>query len=103
MRHPVRVEDSSSLLASVYARLADAAASSAYPRARKKKKKTLLFMNTSRPPAHSWAGVVHSQLSPAQPSPAQNVRFLMLKIHTINQEIAMREGGGIELCIEILG
>ena len=58
----------------------------------------------SRPPAHSGAGVVvHSQLSPAQPSPAQNVRFLMLKIHTINQEIAMREGGGIELCIEILG
>ena len=58
---------------------------------------------TSRMPAHSWAGVVHSQLSPAQPSPAQNVRFLMLKIHTINEEIAMREGGGIELCIEILG
>ena len=46
---------------------------------------SIIFKSTSRPPAHSWAGVVHSQLSPAQPSPAQNVRFLMLKIAMIHE------------------
>ena len=34
---------------------------------------------------------------------AQNVRFLMLKIPMISEEIAMCEGGGIEIYMEILG
>ena len=63
----------------------------------------LHFHYTSRPPAHSWAGVVHSQPIPFHSIPFQNFRFLMLKIHMINEEIALRKGGGIEFCIEILG
>ena len=36
-------------------------------------------------------------------SPAQNFRFPVLKISTIDEESATREGVGIEICIEILG
>ena len=56
----------------------------------------------------AWAAGVHTQLRPEhtradQLRPFQNVIFLMLKIHTINQEIAMRESGDIEFYIEIFG